>query len=420
MANSKETATFQEKEITKFSKRDGWAGTTEVKVNGRNWVITTRKWSRGIATHCRAVNDEGGGSYSFSIFTNNKDEDFYLNQQDKSVMATESKIREIHFKSLSDFDTLQQSKHIPEKKVIGVGQIIFTDMIQSYNESRKRVIYEVVRDGHYKTVLLDGSDISQDDYVRPYSEKFGIGVYYNEGEVLDQDTINDLLITAHQKIKDRNERQEQERLQSNQDRENKIALGAKVLPELPKGIVSIIVAENHTNESDSQSDYFASSIGQTVYLAFSNHKRDVFSEMKKAAENFEPTKYLSTKGDEYENRQKYSMGKGYWLGEHTYSGWQVKKDSYFQPQNLLEKLQVAISEGRYMIPTAGEGSGVKSENLEIRYNEEKKGIELLFPSKPEASVLTAIKLQGFKWSNFSKLWYAKDTEENRNFVKTLL
>lgn len=61
---------------------------------------------------------------------------------------------------------------------------------------------------------------------------------------------------------------------------------------------ALIVAEKHQDESDVQTDYFNHITSQLVILAKSTHKRDIFSEMRKAAGKFEHTKHLGTgKGD---------------------------------------------------------------------------------------------------------------------------
>lgn len=52
-------------------------------------------------------------------------------------------------------------------------------------------------------------------------------------------------------------------------------------------------------------------------------------------------------------------------------------------------------------------------------NNELKGIELSFQSKPETSVLNEIKSNGFRWHNVKKIWYAKQTEERIKFANTL-
>lgn len=61
-----------------------------------------------------------------------------------------------------------------------------------------------------------------------------------------------------------------------------------------------------------------------VLLGFSKHTRDLFPEMRKFAALYEPTADLAKNGIEY--RQKWSMGKGYFLaGEDRREGWNIKK-----------------------------------------------------------------------------------------------
>jgi hypothetical protein len=46
----------------------------------------------------------------------------------------------------------------------------------------------------------------------------------------------------------------------------------------------------------------------------------------------------------------------------------------------------------------------------IRKNEDKNGIEVQFPEKPHERIISFLKIRGFRWSKFAKLWYAKYTE----------
>lgn len=43
----------------------------------------------------------------------------------------------------------------------------------------------------------------------------------------------------------------------------------------------------------------------------------------------------------------------------------------------------------------------------IKHNEAKDGIEIYFPSKPNAAILDNIKANGFRWGKFNKCWYAR-------------
>jgi hypothetical protein len=50
-------------------------------------------------------------------------------------------------------------------------------------------------------------------------------------------------------------------------------------------------------------------------------------------------------------------------------------------------------------------------SVALKINEELNGIELYFVSKPEQEVLTNLKSNGFRWSNFKKCWYTKQSEK---------
>jgi putative lipoic acid-binding regulatory protein len=55
----------------------------------------------------------------------------------------------------------------------------------------------------------------------------------------------------------------------------------------------------------------------------------------------------------------------------------------------------------------------------ITLNNELKGIELSFESKPTSEVLANIKSQGFRWHNMKQIWYAKQSEERIQFANSL-
>ncbi|KON87373.1 hypothetical protein AF332_11420 [Sporosarcina globispora] len=47
----------------------------------------------------------------------------------------------------------------------------------------------------------------------------------------------------------------------------------------------------------------------------------------------------------------------------------------------------------------------------MKLNEELNGIELYFNTKPQQTVLSELKSNGFRWSNFKKCWYTKQSEK---------
>ena len=67
------------------------------------------------------------------------------------------------------------------------------------------------------------------------------------------------------------------------------------------------------SECDSYTDYHDYRIERAVILGFSTHTRNLFSEMRKYAANFEGTAYLAENDKEYEHRENYSMGGGMYL-----------------------------------------------------------------------------------------------------------
>jgi hypothetical protein len=83
-------------------------------------------------------------------------------------------------------------------------------------------------------------------------------------------------------------------------------------------------------------DYYAHSVQRTVILGFSKHKRDLFSEMRKHAPNFAETAYLAEFNENYEHREKWSMGDGYYLGESKYSGWIIEKVPLYDRERTIE------------------------------------------------------------------------------------
>lgn len=56
----------------------------------------------------------------------------------------------------------------------------------------------------------------------------------------------------------------------------------------------------------------------------------------------------------------------------------------------------------------------------LKLNEELKGIELYFDTKPQSEVLTDLKSNGFRWSGFKKCWYTKQSEKAFQVANSLV
>lgn len=128
----------------------------------------------------------------------------------------------------------------------------------------------------------------------------------------------------------------------NKERQDLIEKGRSLVPSWAK---AAIVAKLHEDQSDSQSDYFGSSVTDKRVLGFSRSDRNAFAEMRKFAAMFDGTAHLTEK--EHENRENYSGGGGYYLGISRYHGWQVEKTAY-----ALNEDDTLYALGKYGLPDA--------------------------------------------------------------------
>lgn len=219
-------------------------------------------------------------------------------------------------------------------KAVEVNQIV---QMQGYSYDRY-VIHKIIHNDygfHYHLINLRTLDMQQSTIIKPLSQKFGIGMYYDENniEFMPEAEVAELYAKANAKRDAKRDAQKKE----DERREAVRVIGRKWLQEnLPDEAQALIVARLKQDESDSQSDYYASSTQCTVILGFSKHKRDIFSEMRKHASNFEQTAYLAEYNEKYEHREKYSMGAGYYLGESKYRGWIIEKCPIYTREKTIE------------------------------------------------------------------------------------
>jgi hypothetical protein len=138
---------------------------------------------------------------------------------------------------------------------------------------------------------------------------------------------------------EQNAQAEQDAKQQEQERAEQLkAIGRQRLEAIvPADAKAVIVAELHEDESNSMTDYFGYSTKRTVILGFSGHTKDIFSEMRKHAANFDGTAYLAAENKDYEHREKYSMGDGYYLGESKYHGWIIAKERICDRGKFIEQ-----------------------------------------------------------------------------------
>ncbi|AZO29364.1 hypothetical protein [Mesorhizobium sp. M1B.F.Ca.ET.045.04.1.1] len=125
-----------------------------------------------------------------------------------------------------------------------------------------------------------------------------------------------------------------------QGRIARAAFEADAASKIPAWAKAVIVAELIEDQSDSMTDYYGGKTVRTVILGFSKHTRDLFPELRQAARNFAETAALADAPETAENRQKWSMGGGYFLkvGGRYSNGWKVSKQSFYGNREPVKSL----------------------------------------------------------------------------------
>jgi hypothetical protein len=246
---------------------------------------------------------------------------------------------------------------------------------------------------NYRLINQRTRKFGQCDLIRPLSEKFGIGYYYDDKnpEFMDAFEVAVLRSEAEQKAAAEQEVQRQEQAH----RERLESAGRERLASLvPADAKAVIVAELREDDSDMMTDYFGYRTQRTVILGFSGHAKDLFSEMRKYAANFPETAYLSEDNREYENREKYSMGAGYYLGASKYHGWIIRKSQFRDTEQFInEYALVAGDEANICISQVQETADVTPATVTgdfiiVDYSE--KAIAVFGDTKPVKDGLKAL------------------------------
>ena len=222
-----------------------------------------------------------------------------------------------------------------DEQTVSVNQVV---MLEGYSYD-SYVVYEVSRSRWgitYHLINLRTHEFHTSDLIRPLSEKFGIGMYYDDAnpKFLDPLETAALLTKAREKKTEDDRKAEEER----QRNKHTAKIGAERLrPLIPSDAKAVIIGELRVSECDSYTDYYDYRIERTVILGFSTHTRNLFSEMRKYAANFEGTAYLAENDKEYEHRENYSMGDGMYLGRNKYSGWTISKERIYDLEKFIER-----------------------------------------------------------------------------------
>lgn len=347
--NTNTATTAKKLSFRVYNGLHGWNAESNTTDSGTGWQITTSKGSSGMINSSARKGEFFNHCFSFDMFGGKS-----LTLINEKGRATEKSITEQHERALILF--AEQTADEAEQYKIKVGQKLCFIGYDS-NERPEIVIYEIIKGGFgltYLTINTRTKVLGREDRIKDLTERFGIGTYYIKDSYFeDLGELKAMVNEAKQAEAIQEAKKQEEADKAKAEREIKIEAGKKIV-SIPSGTSHIIVAQFMQDESDSQSDYFASSVQRTVYLAFSNHKRDLFAEMRKACLNSDdeeiqrfaiaPELGPNDINPEDEQRHKYSMGSGYYLGTSSRSGWKIKKIGYTE-QN--EDLYIAAQEGRF-------------------------------------------------------------------------
>lgn len=237
--------------------------------------------------------------------------------------------KQILLGSMKEIDTDIQTVQ-PNQVVIHIGA--------GCTQSRS-VVYDITRDKwgyNYHLIDLDDYRFSQSDLIRPLSEKFGIGTYYNdtEPEFMTPEQVAELKAKADERKAAEDKAEAQAKAERNRIRE----IGEKRLREvMPENVQGVIIAElNETEYTDPSYECSTTRSVRTVILGFSPTSRNGFGELRKAAANLPETAHLSEYNKKYEHRYP-----GFTLGERTERGWSVSKLTHYTREGFIDALAYA-------------------------------------------------------------------------------
>lgn len=287
--------------------------------------------------------------------------------------------------------------------LLGAGKVLDTEVktVELYQivqyegpgcSQSRYVVYDITHDKwgyHYQLIDLKTCKFLQSEHLRPLSEKFGIGIYYNdmEPEFLTPEQVAELKAKADAK----KAADDKAKAEAKAERNRIAAIGAdKLRVIMPENVQGVIIANFNETESDPSDECHTTSKVRTVILGFSANSRNGFGELRKAAANFPETAHLAEYNPMYEHRYPYFI-----LGESPAYGWSVCKRTFCTREGFIDELAYAAGcEGGLQLkaprkmatatePNAAPVEGVRVEIVD--YSE--KSIGVFGDTKPIKSIM---------------------------------
>lgn len=199
----------------------------------------------------------------------------------------------------------------------------------------------------YKTAALKNARIHWVDAIRI---KFQTeDVWHHQHFFVTPSKLEEPDLITIKKLAESNEAtQAEEQKRAKDERLLKIKQGKEIAAtKIPPEAKALIIAEQEVDISDIQTDYFDTKTVKRIVLGYSTHTRNIFSEMRKFACKTEPTKHLSGKNEQYEHRENYSGGAGYYLkkGSPCSSGWAIRKEIKWHSE-WADEIYISLAENR--------------------------------------------------------------------------
>jgi hypothetical protein len=207
------------------------------------------------------------------------------------------------------------------------------------------------------------------------------------------------------------------------------------LPEpvaIPEGMMAAYL-QIYFNDSNTMVDYFNAHcpIGESMLLAIVPKQAEKQALARHVLESYPELAKLTWEW----HTENYSMGHGNYLEseafgtekQHAYDGreevnvwYEIQFNPYAKDAVLAYKDYPGTQPGAATPVRSGEKVAQRVDSVTIRRNEEHNGIEVVFPAKPEASVIRTLKSLGFRWSPRGELWYTRFSENLMQRVKQAL
>lgn len=139
-------------------------------------------------------------------------------------------------------------------------------------------------------------------------------------------------------------------------------------------------------------------------------RQNVFPELFGGASYVQPSRHVS-----FARHLEAAAALGYTITEGAHG--RIDGVDYETQQQIYRE---ARGRSYYVRPTAvPSAEPVAPGRAVVRINEEKHGVELVFPAKPAADILERVKAAGWRWSRFNGCWYAKHTAEALAFANSI-